>query len=521
MTIPTGEFPAGPSDLASAGKAWGFMMNGGPNILLSEAAAKDGALHASALERAGFEVTVLEAADGLLAAIERRRPQVVVVELATGDAEALEQLAAIHASEPPIAIIAMTADTSLNAAIRAVRAGARDCLVKPFRTEQLVGAVRNVLGATQSRLTSEPAPIAAGPTSRRADGFIGSSPRMQAVYRIIQTAAMSKAALFITGESGTGKEVCAQAVHRAGARRNKPFVAINCSAMPRDLVESELFGHVKGAFTGAVNSRAGAALQAQGGTLFLDEICEMDVGLQAKLLRFLQTGAVQRVGSGTLENVDVRLICATNRDPLAEMAAGRFREDLYYRLHVVPIHLPPLRERGDDILEIAHTLLVEIAAEEGRPAQRLMPCAELAIAQYKWPGNVRQLQSVLRSIVLLNLNDTITAEALPEPIRRAVGGPEKRSSQELPAEASPLTKVAALAPDRQAVRDLVTRFDRPVEPLWMVEKRAIESAIQIHGDNIARAAAALEISPSTVYRKRQAWAAGGSGWSAEGERREA
>ena len=211
---------------------------------------------------------------------------------------------------------------------------------------------------------------------------------MQAVYHSIRTAATSKATIFISGESGTGKEVCAEAIHLGSARAHKPFVAINCAAIPKDLVESEIFGHVKGAFTGAVAHRVGAAAQAHRGTLLLDEICEMDLQLQSKLLRFLQTGTLRRVGASEDEKVDVRVICATNRDPLVEIAAGRFREDLYYRLHVVAIRLPPLRERGADVLEIARSFLTDFAREEGKrfarwrhaPRQRCWPMHGLAMS---------------------------------------------------------------------------------------------------------------------------------------------
>jgi two-component system repressor protein LuxO len=456
--------------------------------------AVDNALHIAALERAGFEVTALGAGDRLAEIVERGRPSAVVIDLAIGGMDAFDLLGAIHALEPPVAIIAVTADHSLNASIRAIRAGARDCLVKPFKPERLVSVVQRALGAASSEVAAELRHPAAT-VSRRPDGFIGSSPQMQSIYRVLETAAASNAAVFISGESGTGKEICAQAIHRASARHNRPFVAINCSAMPRDLVETELFGHMKGAFTGAMSNRAGAALQAHGGTLFLDEICEMDVALQAKLLRFLQMGAIQRVGSSAAESVDVRIICATNRDPLVETAAGRFREDLYYRLHVVPIHLPPLRERGADILEIARSLLVEIALEEGRPVKRLAPSAEAAIARYRWPGNVRQLQNVLRSMVLLNNEEELTANMLPEPI----------------------TSTAVRAPRKEEVWRIAPGNQRPVEPLWLVEKRAIEYAIRLFEDNIARAAAALEISPSTVYRKRQAWSAEGRAFTATEE----
>jgi two-component system, repressor protein LuxO len=473
-------------------------------LVLVEAAPADSALQATALEAAGFDVSVVSTGDRLPDIVERGRPAVVVIDLAAGGADPFDLLAAIHALEPPVATIATTADTSLNTAIKAVRAGARDCLVKPFKPERLVSAVRRALGPEPTELDRRAAAV-----ERRPDGFIGSSPQMQAVYQIISTAAASKAAVFITGESGTGKEICAQAIHRAGSRKDKPFVAVNCSAMPRDLIEAELFGHVKGAFTGAVSNRAGAALQAQGGTLFLDEICEMDVTLQAKLLRFLQTGTVQRVGSCAAEDVDVRIVCATNRDPLAEIAAGRFREDLYYRLHVIPIHLLPLRERGADILEIARILLLEIVREEGRPVRRLAPDAEAAILRYPWPGNVRQLQNVLRSMVIFSDQEELTAGALPEPIRAAAAQPAAPWEAPTTARGWPSPVTVAGSARTADTGPVAPGHGDVIEPLWRVEKRAIENAIRLYGDNIARAAAALEISPSTIYRKRQAWATEG------------
>ena len=196
---------------------------------------------------------------------------------------------------------------------------------------------------------------------------------MQAVYRIIESAATSRAPAFITGESGTGKELCAEAIHALGDRRGKPFIAINCAAIPKELMESELFGHVRGAFTGAWSDRDGAASRAAGGTLFLDEICELEPSLQSKLLRFIQTGTYQRVGGTRPESADIRFVSATNRDPFAEVKAGRFREDLYYRLHVLPIQLPPLRDRDEDVRDIAEHCLQRYGAEEGKSFQRLFP----------------------------------------------------------------------------------------------------------------------------------------------------
>jgi two-component system repressor protein LuxO len=325
-------------------------------------------------------------------------------------------------------------------------------------------------------------------------GFIGASLPMQAVYRVIESAAASKATVFITGESGTGKEVCAESIHKASPRRDRPFVALNCSAIPKDLIESELFGHVKGAFTGAVAERIGATQQAHGGTLFLDEIGEMDVNLQAKLLRFLQTGTVQRVGANKTDQVDARIVCATNRDPLAEVAAGRFREDLYYRLHVIPIHLPALRERAEDALLIASHFLDLYAREEGKRFGGFDPEAERLIRDYAWPGNVRQLQNVIRNAVVLHDGDSLGADMLRPALRTPIDHAAPPRPRAEPA-SKPLPQTTSTAEAAQRIR-----------PLARVEQEAIEEAITLCGGNIPRAAALLEVSPSTLYRKRQAWA---------------
>jgi two-component system repressor protein LuxO len=288
--------------------------------------------------------------------------------------------------------------------------------------------------------------------------------------------------VFITGDSGTGKELCAEAVHEAAdAGGTRPFIAINCSAIPKDLMESEIFGHVRGAFTGASEARAGAAALADGGTLFLDEIAEMDLGLQAKLLRFVQTGTIRRVGGSTLDHVDVRIVCATNRDPMAEVEAGRFRADLYYRLHVLPIDLPTLAERGEDVLLIARALLARFAAEEGRAFARFDDEAERLILAHAWPGNVRQLANVIRRIVVLNDGVTVDAGMLPAIVRR--GGDA----------AAPAIRGAAPA-------DVIE-----VSPFRDQERRIIETAMRSFGGNVSRAAAALEISPATIYRKLKSW----------------
>jgi two-component system, repressor protein LuxO len=305
-------------------------------------------------------------------------------------------------------------------------------------------------------------------------GFIGGSDAMRRVYSEIERVATSKASVFVTGESGTGKELTAQAVH-AHSGRGGPFIALNCGAIPKELIESEVFGHVRGAFTGAVEDHTGAAEAANGGTLFLDEICEMDIALQTKLLRFVQTGEVRRVGGTRAIKVDVRIVCATNRDPKAEVQAGRFREDLFYRLHVLPIHMPPLRLRGEDTLMLARAFLERLSKEESRSFAGFDPFAERLIASYAWPGNVRELEAVLRRITVLNEGGLVTADMMPAEITNAV------LSQ----------------PQGEA------RRPKQILPMAIQEERIIEEALAAFDGNIARAAAALEINPSTIYRRRQ------------------
>jgi len=396
-------------------------------------------------------------------------------------------------------VIAMSARGSVNAAVAAMRAGAVDFLPKPFGAAALLDRLDAAIAqwptakpaAKRTEITSaepalaEPEPIKpAAPGLAREDfeGFIGRSAAMLAVYDQISRIAPSRAPVFVTGESGTGKELCAEAIHTRSGRAGRPFIAINCSAIPKDLMESEIFGHVRGAFTGATETRLGAAELADGGTLFLDEIGEMDLGLQAKLLRFIQSGVVQRVGDVTTRRVDVRIVCATHRDPFAEIAAGRFREDLFYRLHVLPIQLPALRERPEDILPLASAFLSRYAAEEARAFRGFDPDAAAMLIRHPWPGNVRELQNAIRRMVVLHQGSEIALSMLPPTIRRAATAPSTGF-------AGVETRVAAGA----------------VAPFWEQERSIIECAVEAHGGNIARAAAALEISPSTIYRKRQAW----------------
>ncbi|MBY7838067.1 sigma-54 dependent transcriptional regulator [Vibrio fluvialis] len=432
------------------------------------------ALYRSYLTPLEIDINIVGTGREAIESIAHREPDLILLDLRLPDMTGMDVLHAVKQRSPDVPVIFMTA---IDTAVEAMRHGAQDFLIKPCEADRLRVTVNNAIRKA-SKLKNE----ADNPGNQNYQGFIGSSQTMLAVYRTIDSAASSKASIFITGESGTGKEVCAEAIHAASRRGDKPFIAINCAAIPKDLIESELFGHVKGAFTGAATDRQGAAELADGGTLFLDELCEMDLDLQTKLLRFIQTGTFQKVGSSKMKSVDVRFVCATNRDPWKEVQEGRFREDLYYRLYVIPLHLPPLRERGDDVIEIAYSLLGYMSKEEGKGFVRLAPEVVERFKQYEWPGNVRQLQNVLRNVVVLNEGRAITLNMLPPPLNQ-------------PSESIISVPKASAAP--VSVHEIF--------PLWMTEKQAIEKAIEACDGNIPRAAGYLDVSPSTIYRKLQTW----------------
>ena len=377
--------------------------------------------------------------------------------------------------------IALSEGASVTAAVAAMRAGAHDFIARPISGPAFAARI----GELAQRHNKARALTIDGAVARRASGFagfVGASSQMQFVYEQIERIAPSSAPVFITGESGTGKDVCAEALHEFGARANKRFVAINCAAIPRELMEAEMFGVARGAYTGAHEDRKGAAEIADGGTLFLDEIGEMDLSLQSKLLRFLQTGAVTRVGEAEARQVDVRVICATNRNPMQLISEKRFREDLFYRLHVLPIHLPPLRQRPADIIVLARHFLDCFAREEHKSFTGFAPEAANALIARDWPGNVRQLQNLVRRIVVMFDGGQIAAEMVAA------------------ADIESLSLASADTAQPPASR-------RTILPMWRQEQRIIEEAIEAFAGNVALAAAALELSPSTIYRKRQAWAA--------------
>jgi len=329
--------------------------------------------------------------------------------------------------------------------------------------------------------------------------FVGSSVGMQFVYNAIEKAAPSKASVFIVGESGTGKELAARAIHQYSTRENKPFIALNCAAIPSELMESEIFGHVKGAFSGAIGHRDGAATLADGGTLFLDELSEMDINLQSKLLRFIQTGTFQKVGSSKQERVDIRFICATNRDPIDAVNEKTLRADLYYRLNVVTLQLPPLRQREDDAIILARTFLSRFCESEDKMIVGLSSDAENVIRNYSWPGNVRQLENSIHSAVIMSNGPLITDQDLANTL--AIRLSDLVPNEEVPTNPSPVLERRKPQPN-QVTEATETAT---VIPLAQVEEHAIRAALTSCEGNVVRAAGLLQVSPSTLYRKMQNW----------------
>ncbi|AZB63163.1 sigma-54-dependent Fis family transcriptional regulator [Cereibacter sphaeroides] len=455
-------------------------------ILLIEDTPSLQMVYRSVLASAGHRVAVAGTAAEGLSRFRETLPNVVLLDLMLPDRNGLDLMQDMLRLRPETNVIVITANGSINKAVEAMRAGAHEFLVKPFDEQRFLGAVENASLAREARPARRPPPQPAGPAPVTG-AFLGSSEAMARIHAKIRSAARSMATIFITGESGTGKELCALAVHDTSPRAAGPFIALNCGAIPQDLLESEVFGHVKGSFTGAIADKPGAAAAADGGTLFLDEICEMAPALQTKLLRFLQTSMVQPVGATRPRKVNVRIVCATNRDPLDAVRRGHFREDLYYRLFVVPIHMPPLRDRGNDVIEIAEAALSRFAAEEGREFFGLDAEVKALFRRHPWPGNVRQVLNVIRNVVVLNEGGLVTMRMLPDAFTDHPSLPE-----DLPPPSLPTT-------DEPTLDGLIGRT------LAEIEQIVIEATIARHGGSVPKAARMLDVSPSTLYRKREAW----------------
>jgi two-component system repressor protein LuxO len=420
-------------------------------------------------------------------ALERSRPSAILLDWQLGDKDGVEAIPRLRQLAPTVPVVLVTAHSSTDLAIRAIRNGAFDFLVKPLEEARFVATILKAI--EQNELEERVRSLEADGSRASFEGLIGVSSEMRTVFEIIRNVAPTEASVMIQGESGTGKELVARAIHQCGARARRPFVALNMAAVPDELVESTLFGHERGAFTGADRRRIGSCEEAEGGTLFLDEICEMPIDLQSKLLRFLQERVYRRVGGDRDITADVRLISATNRNPLTEVREGRMRGDLYYRLHVVPIEIPALRDRAGDVELLATQALLESARRHDKPFDSIEPAALQHLAAASWPGNVRQLFHLIERCVVLNHGPVLTLEMLPSDFEGATG--REDSSHPVP------EPVDAVEPEI-------------IFPLAELEKRAIEHALRVCKGSATEAARLLGISPATVYRKMKTYGLGGS-----------
>jgi DNA-binding NtrC family response regulator len=470
------------------------------------------------LRKFGYEPLIAEGGDAAVALLagEGARIDAVVLDLVMPDLDGLGVLARMREAGLATPVIVQTAHRGIDNVVTAMRAGAMDFVVKPVGAERLHVSLRNAL-ATHA-LEGELARIKRSRTGTL--GFkdiITKSSRMQSVLRMAEKAANSAIAVLIEGQSGVGKELIARAIHGSGERRTKPFIAVNCGAIPDNLVESLLFGHEKGAFTGATERHAGKFVEASGGTLFLDEVGELPAAAQVKLLRAIQENEIEPVGARKPVKVDVRLISATNRDLIADVKAGRFREDLFYRLHVFPIAVPPLRERAQDIPELTRHFLVRFAAEEGKRIGRLSPEAMSLLCAYHWPGNVRQLENAVFRAVVLAESDTVGPDEFPQIASHiagcdagadtapALGNAEAGTHDSPPIEG----KIVGIESSHAAPPAATTPIGAldllddsgDVRPLEDIEADAIRFAITHYRGQMSEVARRLRIGRSTLYRK--------------------
>ncbi len=409
------------------------------------------------LVASGMEAIQAEDGAAALAVLERERVHVALVDLMMPKMNGLELLQTLRTSHPGVEVIMMTAFGDVEVAVKSVRAGAYDFLEKPFRSNDEV--VLTVSKAAERRHLVNHAAMLKRQLDEQKETFgelIGNTASMQEVYRLAVGVAPTSSTVLILGESGTGKELTARAIHEHSSRSTKPFVAVNCSAIPVDLVESELFGHVRGAFTGAITTREGLFKTADQGTIFLDEVGDLPPLAQVKLLRALQEGEIKPVGTNEIRRVDVRVLAATNVDLRTKIAAGRFREDLYYRLNVICIELPPLRKRRDDIAILAHHFLRKYAARQGREVMKISDEAMRVLRGQNWPGNVRELENAMEHALVYCREDTILPHHLPSG-RHSLA---PLTNEEAPGEAATaLPDSLADLPYRDAKQRALTLFD--------------------------------------------------------------
>jgi two-component system, NtrC family, response regulator PilR len=372
------------------------------------------------LKQEGYDVTLADGGEAAIRALEETVFDLVVTDLRMRKVDGLAVLRAVKERAPGTAVLMVTAFASTDTAVEAMKLGAYDYVTKPFKLDEIRLTIANAL--ERKRLQEENQALRRQLHKERGfANFVGRSRRMLDVFETIRKIADTPSNVMITGETGTGKELVAQAIHNESPRRDRPFVSVNCGAIPEGLMESELFGHVKGAFTGAVSDTRGLFAAADAGTLFLDEITEVPQSVQVKLLRATQERTVRRVGDTRDVRIDVRLIAASNRDINRAVAEGVLREDLFYRLNVIPIHLPPLRERREDIALLVAHFIQKIARETGKDVRGIAPDALAVLERYRWPGNIRELQNAIERAIVLGSGPILEVDALPAELRRPVG----------------------------------------------------------------------------------------------------
>jgi len=464
-------------------------------------------LTAEVARRAGFSPVTVNGGDEALSLL-RSDPGfgAVILDLVMPERDGMAVLDTMQRDGLNVPVIVQTAHSSLETVVSAMRNGAVDFFVKPVAPERLIVSLRNVmkLGELETIVRTD--------RSRRA-GTLGlgdivtRSSSMDRVLTLAQKAAKSPIPVLIEGETGTGKELIARVIQGMGDRASKPFVTVNCGAIPAQLVESTLFGHKKGAFTGAVADHAGKFTEAHGGTLFLDEIGELPLDTQVKLLRALQEGEIEPVGGTRVERVNVRLISATNRRLLNLAQTGAFREDLYYRLNVFPVYLPPLRERREDIELLAAHFITRFAAEAGKRIAGLSASALELLHGYDWPGNIRQLENVVYRAIVLSDGGYLEVADFPQVVAQARGREESlKLTSSLPMPSAPV-HIDAVRPlrekveTREAVPDRFLDARGDVRPLETLERELIEFALKLYGGRMSKVARALGIGRSTLYRK--------------------
>jgi two-component system response regulator HydG len=419
----------------------------------------------------GWRVECVLDKPALLRRLASGLPGLLLMDVRFGEHDGLEVLRQIRKMHADLKVVLLTAFGSIDNAVAAVRLGAVDYLTKPIDLARLRSVVEHVYDEPR---TASAAPGRSTPaTAGGARPILGESRAIRELRELTQRAAASDCTVLVLGESGTGKELVARALHEIGPRRAGPFVPLNVAALPRELVESTLFGHAKGAFTGAERMQSGCCEAADGGTLFLDEIGEMEVGLQAKLLRFLQERTFQRVGQSDLVRVDVRIVTATNRDPIEQVRRGLLREDLYYRLNVVPIVAPPLRDRREDVPILARCYIERFAARSGRPGASLSDSALAALTEQAGPGNVRELENFVERLAVLHPGPVVDEAAVRAELGKSLAAPVRPTD-----------------PEPGALR-----------PIDQVEYQAIADALATARGNVKEAAQQLGLGQATVYRK--------------------